>query len=46
LEVGDERRSGSAQSLPGFSAEPSTHAGRVALVYKWGREDVTAAPMK
>lgn len=32
--------------LPGFSAEPSTHAGRVALTYKWGREDAHAAPMK
>ena len=37
---------GSEEILPGFSAEPSTHAGRVSLNYKWGREDERAAPMK
>ncbi len=36
----------SEEVVPGFSSEPSTHAGRVALIYKWGREDVQAAPMK
>jgi outer membrane immunogenic protein len=38
---------GSEEIFPGLSAEPSTHAGRIALTYKWGREEPTyAAPMK
>jgi outer membrane immunogenic protein len=29
-----------------IDVEPSMHTGRVALTYKWGREEVLAAPMK
>jgi outer membrane immunogenic protein len=37
----------SEEIFPGLTAEPSTHAGRIALTYKWGREEPSyAAPMK
>jgi outer membrane immunogenic protein len=36
----------SEEILPGVSLEPSTHAGRIALTYKWGREEPTYAPVK
>jgi outer membrane immunogenic protein len=37
----------SEELFRGVSLEPSTHAGRIALTYKWGREEPSyAAPMK
>jgi outer membrane immunogenic protein len=37
----------SEELFRGVSLEPSTHAGRIALTYKWGREEPAyAAPMK